>query len=92
MQCEHPGKICVNLFLSGKGQQLKHPPPPPMFTPVNGAPVISQTDQHNQLNPVLENSFEAKATSNSETSINPFRKAANGTETVTHNSLSLSNP
>ena len=51
-----------------------------MFTRVNSAAVISQACQHNQLNPVVENSFEAKATSNSETPINPFRKAANGTD------------
>ena len=83
LQCEHPGKIYFNVFLSGKGQQLKYPPLPPMFTPVNGAPVISQTGKHNQLNPVLENSFEANAISNSETPINPFRKAANGTDSDT---------
>ena len=81
--CEHPGKICVNVFLSGTGHQLKYPPPPPIFTPVNSAAVICQADQHNQLNPVLENSFEAKATSNYETPINPFRKAANGTDSDT---------
>lgn len=80
-QCEQVGKIRYPYFFLGKSQQVNHQAP--IFTPVNGATVTSQADQNNPLIPVRRNGFETVATVNSQKPINPFRKAAKGTENDT---------
>ena len=69
-------EILVYLFLLGKSYQVKHRPP--QFTPVNNAALTSQADQTD--NPVIRKEFDSKANNNLQKTVNPFSKAAQGTD------------
>lgn len=68
-------------MLLGKGKQLKQPPPP-LFTPVLPAETFPD-GQNKPLIQFAQNGFEAKATNHSQKPVNPFSKAAKGTQSDT---------